>query len=127
MVLIVLEAPALQPAGLDFTELTALRYRELQLAVAELHLVLPGLTLRAPPGGQLEDGADTGGGEVQTVWVVPLRAVVTPYQVLRGRLSAVTVQFLLQSFYQPWSSAASWGPLPHLWYCAGDRRGPLPY
>ena len=99
MALIVLEAPALQPAGLDFAELTTPGYWELQLAVAELHLVLPGLALWAPPGGQLEDGADTGGGEVQTVRVVPLRAMVTSYQVLGGRLPAITVQLPFHSFY----------------------------
>ena len=124
MVLIVLEAPALQPAGLNFTELTTSGYRELQLAVTELQLVLPGLTIGTPPGGKLEDGADTGGGEVQTVRVVPLRAVVTSYQVLRGGLLAVAVQLSFQSFYQPGPSAASRGLLPrHWWWQTGNRWG----
>ena len=108
--MVVLQPPALQSAGLHLTELAAPGYRELQLAVSELHLVLSGLTLRAAPGGKLEDRADTGGGQLETVGVVPLGTVVAPYQILRGRLPAVAVQLPLQAFNQPWPAAGVTGP-----------------
>ena len=49
--------------------------------MVELQLVSPGLALRAPPGGELQDGLQTLLGEVETGGVVPLGAVVTPQQV----------------------------------------------
>ena len=50
------------------------------------------LTLGTPPGGEAEDDVNRGRAEVEAGGMIPLRTVVTPDQVFRGRLLTVTVQ-----------------------------------
>ena len=77
--------------------------------MAELGPVQPGLALRAAPGGKVEDGGEAGRGELEAGRVVPLGAVVAPYQVLGAGLPAVAVQRPLQTFYQPRSTGGGVG------------------
>ena len=68
--------------------------------MVELLIVCSGLTLRTPPGGELEDGLETLLGKVETGGMVPLRTVVTSQQVLGARLLTVAVELPLQSLHQ---------------------------
>ena len=50
------------------------------------------LTLWTPPGGEAEDDVNRGRTEVEAGGMIPLRTVVTPDQVLGGRLLTITVE-----------------------------------
>ena len=90
--LIVRHAPTLKPRGLDLTEFPAPGNWKLDLSVSFLSPLDGSLTLRTPPGGEAEDDVNRGRAEVEAGGMIPLRTVVTPNEVLGGRLLTITVQ-----------------------------------
>ena len=90
--LIVRHAPTLKPRGLDLTEFPAPGNWKLDLSVPFLSSLDGSLTLRTPPGGEAEDDVNRGRAEVEAGGMIPLRTVVTPDEVLGGRLLTITVQ-----------------------------------